>query len=215
MILHALFSGIVFLTGSTASPDAFDKSLALVPPDAGAICAIPNLGLLNNDLGALIDGTNQPAAVLAGRPIEMMKALLGFGAGFDESGSMLLWLQKDPGGSGEVAPVYLVPASDPQSFLTANFTADGTGWRNNDCFRYKSLSHDGGEVRAPAFFPRFSTHSCWVELDAPDVRHWAGRRYDRRQPTQPASGRLVLLAPLELDYFHARQPQPSPLELDG
>ena len=131
MILHALFSGIVFLTGSTASPDAFDKSLALVPPDAGAICAIPNLGLLNNDLGALIDGTNQPAAVLAGRPIEMMKALLGFGAGFDESGSMLLWLQKDPGGSGEVAPVYLVPASDPQSFLTANFTADGTGWRNN------------------------------------------------------------------------------------
>ena len=92
MILHALFSGIVFLTGSTASPDAFDKSLALVPPDAGAICAIPNLGLLNNDLGALIDGTNQPAAVLAGRPIEMMKALLGFGAGFDESGSMLLWL---------------------------------------------------------------------------------------------------------------------------
>ena len=131
MILHALFSGIVFLTGSTASPDAFDKSLALVPPDAGAICAIPNLGLLNNDLGALIDGTNQPAAVLAGRPIEMMKALLGLGAGFDESGSMLLWLQKDPGGSGEVAPVYLVPASDPQSFLTANFTADGTGWRNN------------------------------------------------------------------------------------
>lgn len=131
MILHGLFSCIVFLAGSTAPPDTFGKSLALVPPDAGAICAIPNLGVLNNDLGALIDGTNQPAAVLAGRPIEMMKALLGFGSGLDEKGSMVLWLQKDASGSGEVAPVYLVPTTDPQSFLTSNFTADGSGWRNN------------------------------------------------------------------------------------
>ena len=130
MILHVLFSGILLSSGSAVPSGNFDDSLALVPPQAGAIIAVPDLAVLNDDLGALIDATNQPAAVLAGRPIEMMKAMLGFGAEFDENGSMVGWLQEDPGQSGTMQPVYLVPTKDPEAFLSANFTADGSGWRN-------------------------------------------------------------------------------------
>ena len=47
----------------------------------------------------------------------------------------------------------------------------GTGWRNSGCFRYKSLSHDGGEVRAPGLASTFvstqSTHSCWARAGRP------------------------------------------------
>ena len=132
MILHTLLGVLALHSGHGHSSGDLAKSLALVPPEAGALIAMPNLGRLNDDLGALIDATNQPAAVLAGRPIEMMKATFGFGAEFNEAGSMLIWLQPNSAEDGSLAPVYLIPTANPQAFLKANFTADGSGWRNND-----------------------------------------------------------------------------------
>ena len=79
MILYLLLCVLACTPGSDRGSDGLAKSLALVPPEAGAIIAMPDLGRLNDDLGALIDATNQPAAVLAGRPIEMMKASFGIG----------------------------------------------------------------------------------------------------------------------------------------
>ena len=132
MILYILLSVLACTPGSDRGSDALAKSLALVPPEAGAIIVMPDLGRLNDDLGALIDATNQPAAVLAGRPIEMMKASFGIGAEFDESGCLLIWVQPDAAQGDSLAPVYLIPTANPQAFLEANFTADGSGWRNND-----------------------------------------------------------------------------------
>lgn len=132
MILPTLLGALAVHSGPNQSFEDLTRSLALVPPDAGAIIAMPDLGRFNDDLGALIDATNLPASVLAGRPIEMMKAALGFGAGFDESGSLLAWLETDPSREGALAPVYLIPSNDPQEFLEANFTAEGSAWRNDE-----------------------------------------------------------------------------------
>ena len=132
MLANALLPGFLLLSAPNHVSADLEKTLALVPERASAIAVVPSLGRLNEDLGALIDATNQPASVLAGRPIEMFKAAVGFGAEFDESGSMLMWLLNDAGPSGEPGAAFMVPTRNPGGFLESNFTPEGDGWRTSD-----------------------------------------------------------------------------------
>ncbi len=158
MLAHALFCGCTLLVHAGQASTDLDRALALIPEEAAALAVVPDLDLLNDDLGALIDATNQPASVLAGRPIEMFKAAVGFGAEFDEAGSMVAWLQPDPASPGETSPLVMVPTLDPARFLESNFTPEGAGWRTGDemlvfakeCSGHVLLGTDRGMVESYA-----------------------------------------------------------------
>ena len=130
MILAALVLLALSGSGTIERGDSLQKALAFVPPEAKAIGVIPSLSTANQDLGELIDAMNRPATVLAGRPIEMVKAQFGIGAELDESGSVIGWLELPPGDSNEPIPVLLLPTQDSDAFLVGNFSRDEAAGSN-------------------------------------------------------------------------------------
>jgi hypothetical protein len=106
-----------------------EKTLAMIPDNALALGVVPRLDRLNDDMAEMLDAMNRPSTVLAGRPIEMLKAQMGFSVGLDERGSLAIWLLPATGDdSEEPATVFLVPVSDATDFLQGNFEASGDGW---------------------------------------------------------------------------------------
>ena len=132
-IALVLFAGSPDTLGSSKPEGELEKTLALIPDDALALGLIPRLDRLNDDMTEMLDAMNRPSTVLAGRPIEMLKAQMGISVGLNERGSLAAWLEmpseKD---SKEPVTAFLVPVSDPKAFLEGNFTASGEAWRRPD-----------------------------------------------------------------------------------
>ena len=123
-MIDALLS--ILLVGSVAGVDAggapsLDDTLNLVPESAEILVLVPSLGRANQDLGQMIDGMNRPGTVLAGRPIEMLKAEFGITSGLDEVGSAAIYLVMPRGEDEEPEPVFLLPTEDPEAFITGNY----------------------------------------------------------------------------------------------
>lgn len=136
MILATLASLALAAPACGDRADSLDEALAFIPPGAKVIGVIPDLRRANQDLSELLDAMDRPATVLAGRPIEMLKAQLGIGVELDESGSVITWFQLHAGDSGDPIPVFLLPTKDSDAFLRGNFTREESAgpdaWRTSE-----------------------------------------------------------------------------------
>ena len=136
-----------------SSPDLFDRALGFVPPQAEFIGVIPDLRRANQDLAEMIDAMDRPATVLAGRPIEMLKAQFGVGVGLDEGGSVICWFERGEGEPSEPMPVLLLPTQDAAAFLSGNFSQDEaegpTAWRTAQGDLVFARSLEGHVLLAP------------------------------------------------------------------
>jgi len=101
-------------------PDAaaWRQTLDLVPTRAISLVAMPNPRLAADDLAECLAGAGQGEAALPMRPIDLFKSRLGLGGGIDESGAFVMWFQMQ---EGKAVPAMLVPVTDAQTFLQANF----------------------------------------------------------------------------------------------
>lgn len=131
--LHDRFTWIVFAivvgaTGSSASADgnrpdesAFVAALDRASPAALAVAVIPSPKLTADDFAKCLASLNSGANEDRMSPMEFFKSQAGLGDGFDDSRSLIFWLEK----SGETSmPVFLVPVTDAKVFLDANFTCE-------------------------------------------------------------------------------------------
>ena len=135
-VLCVLFTGLHgshSCHGSSRFEGPLDKTLALIPEEVLALGIVPRLDRLNDDMAEMLDAMNRPSTVLAGRPIEMLKAQMGLSVGLDERGSLAAWLQSpSKEDSKNPSTAFLVPVSDANAFLEGNFTASGNAWLRPD-----------------------------------------------------------------------------------
>jgi hypothetical protein len=122
MIIFATIAAL-FLSVSPEhiSGNTLDDALDLAPESARVVAVVADLRRANDDLGQMIDAMGRPGTVLAGRPIEMVKAQFGIGAGLDERGAAVMYLGESEAEAGEPEAVFLVPTTDPGSFIDSNF----------------------------------------------------------------------------------------------
>lgn len=128
LVLAMLFVFDVFVGASrSASADALDDVLALIPPDAASFVIVPNLASVNADVESCIAAMDRKESILVGRPIDQLRSALGITEGLDERGSLALWSTGTPSDEGR-AFLLLLPAENPPAFITANLApaADGS-----------------------------------------------------------------------------------------
>ena len=65
-----------------------------------------------------MDASGKAEATLGGRPIDLLKAQLGIGGGFDDRGALAIWATRTAGGLDMVAAV---PVVDADAFVAAAF----------------------------------------------------------------------------------------------
>ena len=101
-------------------PDAaaWRQTLDLVPTKAISLVAMPNPKLAADDLAECLASLGEGEAALPMRPIDLFKSRLGLGGGIDESGAFVMWFQMQ---ESKPVPAMLVPVTDAQVFLQANF----------------------------------------------------------------------------------------------
>ena len=176
----------------TASAQDFDNALAIVPPDALGIIAIPSLEVLNNDITDLLDRSGRSEAVLAGRPIDLMASQIGFSAAFDDKGTFVAWWA----GAGEDEMlVFAVPVADAARFLAANLTrdeaegVDAWRWGSGELVYARDLgshvllsanrdlvkTYDAGGGLKPTLEADLGAVGLALLADA-DIAIWAGKR---------------------------------------
>jgi len=111
----------------SASADALDDVLALIPPDAASFVIVPNLASVNADVESCIAAMDRKESILVGRPIDQLRSALGITEGLDERGSLALWSTGTRSDEGR-AFLLLLPAENPPAFITANLApaADGS-----------------------------------------------------------------------------------------
>ena len=124
-----LFAGAPGSLDSSGNEVSLEKTLEMIPEGALALGVIPRLDRLNDDMAEMLDAMNRPSTVLAGRPIEMLKAQMGISVGLNERGSLAAWIQSPQADeSDEPSTAFLIPASDPNAFLEGNFTRSDDAW---------------------------------------------------------------------------------------
>ncbi|MSR29401.1 MAG: hypothetical protein EXS03_07510 [Phycisphaerales bacterium] len=114
------------LIASDAKADAFDDAMALVPADAISAHVAPSLAKVSKDIDECLALMDRKETVVAGRPVDHLRAALGIREGFNENGSMALWSVKMADGAVP-AWVLLVPTDDPAAFLKANVEPGSDG----------------------------------------------------------------------------------------
>lgn len=105
--------------------------LAHIPADARAAIVVPHMKRTSDDITHLLETMELGAAMFGGRPIDQVKALAGFHTAINDHGGMAFIVPRDndPRASS-FAVVALVPVTDADQFLEANFTAEGDTWRH-------------------------------------------------------------------------------------
>jgi hypothetical protein len=122
MITSVMFPALLLAASpGHLGPSTLDDALDLAPDSARVVAVVADLSRANDDLGQMIDAMGRPGTVLAGRPIEMVKAQFGIGAGLNERGSAVMYLGGSEAGEDEPEAVFLVPTDDPKTFIDSNF----------------------------------------------------------------------------------------------
>ncbi|MFO0782938.1 MAG: hypothetical protein U0636_04570 [Phycisphaerales bacterium] len=99
--------------------DSWDDTLALVPPNALSVIAIPSPKQASDDMQQCMERTGRPEVGVAGRPIDFLRSQLGIAGGFDDKGTLAVWgLEVD----GQTEPFLMVPATDPDALIKGAFT---------------------------------------------------------------------------------------------
>ncbi|MCH2161705.1 MAG: hypothetical protein MK085_07500 [Phycisphaerales bacterium] len=127
---HLALVATLALTTTTIG-QTLDDALALVPEDAAGVMAVPSLMRLNADMTEMVERSGRSEALIAGRPVDMLAAQLGFTAAFDDRGIFTAWW------TGQVdTMVFAIPVADAERFLSANFTREedvaDDAWRWDD-----------------------------------------------------------------------------------
>ena len=123
MIISATISAFLLASSPGCSTGTtLDDGLDLVPESARVVGVVADLRRANDDLGQMIDAMGRPGTVLAGRPIEMVKAQFGIGAGLDERGTAVMYLGELAAEDDDPEAVFLVPTEDPRTFIDSNFS---------------------------------------------------------------------------------------------
>jgi hypothetical protein len=97
---------------------ALEDALRLVPADAAGALVIPSVKGASDDLQLAIDRMGKAEAALGGRPIDLLKAQLGIGAGFDDRGAFVAWAAPRATGFTNIAAF---PVTDADAFVAATF----------------------------------------------------------------------------------------------
>ena len=95
---------------------ALEDALRLVPADAAGALVIPSVKGASDDLQLAIDRMGKAEAALGGRPIDLLKAQLGIGAGFDDRGACVAWAAPRATGFTNIAAF---PVTDADAFVAA------------------------------------------------------------------------------------------------
>lgn len=99
--------------------DSWDDTLALVPPNALSVIAIPSPKQASDDMQQCMERTGRPEVGVAGRPIDFLRSQLGIAGGFDDKGTLAVWgLEVE----GQVEPFLMLPATDPDALIQGAFT---------------------------------------------------------------------------------------------
>ena len=110
---------LALLVAGWASADALDDVLALVPPTATSVIVAPSLAKVSADIDDCLAAMDRKETVVAGRPVDHLRAALSIQEGFNEQGSMAVWTVEELT-DGAPTYVFLVPVDDPAGFLKAN-----------------------------------------------------------------------------------------------
>ena len=121
VILLAI-AGAALLRGRAFASEPV-AAMQLVPAQAHAVIVIPHLKLLSDQITQCLQGMDRANLLLGSRPLDRVKAITGFSAGVNDAGSMAIALMRSADGS--LARLFIVPVTDADSFLRANFTSTG------------------------------------------------------------------------------------------
>jgi hypothetical protein len=99
---------------SPACADRWDDALALVPATAQSALIVPSPKQASDDLQQGIERMGRQEVAMGGRPIDLLRAQLGIGAGFDDKGMLVAWSQPAPSGAQWAL---MVPVTDANAFI--------------------------------------------------------------------------------------------------
>lgn len=120
----------ILIAEAASGQSPLDLVLKTVPPDAQAAIIVPHLKVLSDQLTQCLEGMDRANLLMGSRPLDQMKSAAGFNAGVDDLGGAA-WVI--PGGPAEAKPVFIVPVSDPKTFLEASFVShEGDAWKRAD-----------------------------------------------------------------------------------
>lgn len=97
-----------------AHADRWDDALALVPPTAQSALIVPSPKQASDDLQQGIERMGRQEVAMGGRPIDLLRAQLGIGAGFDDKGMLVAWSQS---GTMGTQWALMVPVTDANAFI--------------------------------------------------------------------------------------------------
>jgi hypothetical protein len=104
----------IMLAATPAHADRMDDALALIPADALSAVVIPNPKQASDELQQGIERMGRAETAMGGRPIDLIRAQLGIGAGFDDKGILVAWSQAAAQG---VSWFGLIPVTDAEAFI--------------------------------------------------------------------------------------------------
>jgi hypothetical protein len=108
----------------TPGADAFRAAIDLAPESALGVFVVPNLKLASDDMAECLARIEGDASAVPLRPLDLVRAQTGVGAGIDESGSLVLWSQMT---EGRAEFCVLVPVTDGKAAMESSLkpAADG------------------------------------------------------------------------------------------
>lgn len=115
------------LAASVSWAGSLEDALRLVPADASAVVVVPGVKAASDDLQLALDRMGRAEAALGGRPIDLLKAQAGLGAGFDDRGPFVAWSMQS-GGTFVHAASFAV--TDADAFVAAMFDPPAEGAAN-------------------------------------------------------------------------------------
>jgi hypothetical protein len=124
-----------------------EDALRLVPAGASGAVVVASVKGASDDLQLAIDRMGKAEAALGGRPIDLLKAQAGIGAGFDDRGAFVAWSAPRATGFVHIAAF---PVTDADAFVAATFT-------------------EAPDLGAGAMRARTSPRALWVRKTASHV----------------------------------------------
>jgi len=108
----------------TPGANAFRAAIDLAPESALGVLVVPNLKLASDDMAECLARIEGDASAVPLRPLDLVRAQTGVGAGIDESGSLVLWSQMT---EGRAEFCVLVPVTDGKAAMESSLkpAADG------------------------------------------------------------------------------------------
>lgn len=120
----------------TPGAEAFRAAIDLAPESALGVFVVPNVKLASDDMAECLARIEGDASAVPLRPLDLVRAQAGVGAGIDESGSLVLWSQMT---EGRAEFCVLVPVTDGKAAMESSLKAAADGQPGFDHPQYGRL----------------------------------------------------------------------------